>query len=130
MTLTIISQIIGAVPRAPSPTDFADDSLDADVSDPELALIARRVKSELRRNGTTPVPEGGGPTTVKLNIVWRPHPLDPHGKSEVWAAQQKRVSLVLVGSGWLACLPPSHSMTISTRYVPSLQTLQVYASSI
>ncbi|KAI0822059.1 hypothetical protein BC628DRAFT_1412599 [Trametes gibbosa] len=85
-----VDRVIGAAPRAPSPTDFADDSFDTVVSDPELASIARRVKSELQRNGGTPIPEEGGPTTVKLKIIWRPHPLDAHGRSTVWGAEQKR----------------------------------------
>ncbi|KAI0373662.1 hypothetical protein BV20DRAFT_1041718 [Pilatotrama ljubarskyi] len=85
-----INQIVGDVVREPSPTDFADESVDTVVLDDELAAIARRVREEARRHEGTPIPEGGGPETVKLRIVWTPHPLDPDRRQEVWGMVQKR----------------------------------------
>ncbi|KAI0357533.1 hypothetical protein OH77DRAFT_1422395 [Trametes cingulata] len=85
-----VHQLVGDLVREASPIDFADESVDTVVLDDELAAIARRVKEEARRHGGTPVPEGGGPETVKLRIVWTPHPLNPEGRQEVWAMKQKR----------------------------------------
>ncbi|KAH9889910.1 hypothetical protein C8Q73DRAFT_793280 [Cubamyces lactineus] len=85
-----IRQFVGSVQRAPSPTDIADESVDTVVLDAELASIAQRVKSQTSRLEGTPVPEGGGPEVVNLKITWRPHPLDPHRRPEVWTMQQKR----------------------------------------
>ncbi|KAI0330495.1 hypothetical protein GY45DRAFT_1302853 [Cubamyces sp. BRFM 1775] len=85
-----IREFVGAVYRPPSPTDLADESMDTVVLDKELASIAQRVKSQTSRLEGTPVPEGGGPETVNLKITWRPHPLDPQRRTEVWTMRQKR----------------------------------------
>ncbi|KAI0631929.1 hypothetical protein C8Q77DRAFT_1122755 [Trametes polyzona] len=85
-----VNQVVGDVPRAPSPTNLVDDSFDTIVADAELAAVAQRIRSEMLRNGGTPVPEGGGPENVRLTILWRPHPLDPNGQAEVWDKVQKR----------------------------------------
>ncbi|OJT09434.1 hypothetical protein TRAPUB_14097 [Trametes pubescens] len=84
-----VNQVVGIVPRAPSPTDFADDSVDTIVLDDEMASIARRVKLDMTRQGS-PVREGGGPETVKLKVFWKPHPLNPSGHADIWAMVQKR----------------------------------------
>ncbi|KAI9058136.1 hypothetical protein FKP32DRAFT_1669077 [Trametes sanguinea] len=86
-----IRVIVGEVGRSASPTfDVVDDSVDTIVLDPELASIAKRVKAEVGRQGGTPVPEGGGPEIVTLKIIWKPHPLNPNGRPEVWAMKQRR----------------------------------------
>ncbi|KAL7280099.1 hypothetical protein ACG7TL_006514 [Trametes sanguinea] len=86
-----IRVIIGDVGRSASPTfDMADDSVDAVVLDPELASIAKRVKAEAERQGSTPAPEGGGPEIVTLKVIWKPHPLNPNGRPELWAMKQRR----------------------------------------
>ncbi|CDO69907.1 hypothetical protein BN946_scf184884.g66 [Trametes cinnabarina] len=86
-----VRNVVGSVGRAASPTlDVGDDTMDNIVSDPELASIARRVKAEAARQGGTPAPEGGGPENVTLRVMWKPHPLNPNGRSEVWSMRQKR----------------------------------------
>ncbi|KAI0754741.1 hypothetical protein C8Q80DRAFT_1140698 [Daedaleopsis nitida] len=84
-----VQQFVGARPRAPSPTDFADESTDTIILDPELAKIARRVQSEGMR-GTTPVVESGGPEEVRIRVVWKLHPCNPNGVQETWGITQKR----------------------------------------
>lgn len=90
------SQVVGIVPRAPSPTDFADESVDTIVLDDEMESIARRVKLDMKRQEGTPVREGGGPETVKLKILWKPHPLNPSGRADIWAMVQKRVGTLAI----------------------------------
>ncbi|KAI8994208.1 hypothetical protein BD414DRAFT_481764 [Trametes punicea] len=86
-----LNEVLGDILRAPSPNwDLTDDSVDAVVLDPELASIAERVRAEARRQGSSPVPEGGGPETVKLKVIWKPHPLDPNGRSKIWIMVQRR----------------------------------------
>ncbi|EIW59359.1 uncharacterized protein TRAVEDRAFT_166699 [Trametes versicolor FP-101664 SS1] len=85
-----VNQVVGILPRPPSPTDFADESVDTIVLDDEMASIARRVQLDMKRQEGTPVREGGGPETVKLKIIWKPHPLNPNGRADIWAMVQKR----------------------------------------
>ncbi|KAI0667739.1 hypothetical protein C8Q78DRAFT_1052335 [Trametes maxima] len=84
-----INEFVGIV-REPSPTDFGNESIDAIVQDPELASIARRVKSQANRLGSSPAPEGGGPESVRLKILWKPHPLATDARPQVWSFEQKR----------------------------------------
>ena len=76
-----------------------DDSMDTIVLDPELASIARRVHREAEIRGGTPGDEQGGPERVQIKVLWKPHPLNPEGKSETWSIEQKRVrTFTRVGS--------------------------------
>ncbi|KAI0647844.1 hypothetical protein C8Q79DRAFT_952190 [Trametes meyenii] len=84
-----INEFMGTV-REPSPTDFGNESIDTIVQDPELASIARRVKSQAHRFESSPAPEGGGPENVKLKILWKPHPLATDVRPQVWSFEQKR----------------------------------------
>ncbi|KAI0763599.1 hypothetical protein BD413DRAFT_483803 [Trametes elegans] len=85
-----VNSMLGIVARAPSPTEYADDSVDTIVLDPELASVAQRVKAEAQRREGTPIPMGGGPENVKLRVVWKSHPLNPDGRSEELGIVQKR----------------------------------------
>ncbi|CCL98858.1 uncharacterized protein FIBRA_00864 [Fibroporia radiculosa] len=81
-----VRQFLGAVSRSESPpVDFADDSTDTIVLDPELASIAQQMKSQssqLRFGGTSSPPDTGGPPTVTLKVRWVPHPQDK--SSQTW----------------------------------------------
>ncbi len=128
-TLTMASsQVVGIVPRAPSPTDFADDSVDTIVLDDEMASIARRVKLDMTRQGS-PVREGGGPETVKLKVFWKPHPLNPSGHADIWAMVQKRVCTLEEFCEERPSLLTLYSTRISIRCLPRLQTSRVYVST-
>ena len=73
--------------------EIFDDSMDTIVLDPELASIARRVKTDAKLRGGTPGADLGGPTTVELKVTWKPHPLNPQGAAQIWGFKQKRVCI-------------------------------------
>ncbi|KAI1794969.1 hypothetical protein LXA43DRAFT_995081 [Ganoderma leucocontextum] len=85
-----VQRLVGVQPRAPSPTEGADESMDTIVLDPELASIAQRIHKEAEMRGGTPVADQGGPEQVQIKVLWKPHPLNPDGKSETWGIEQKR----------------------------------------
>jgi hypothetical protein len=87
--------------RPPSPTytrPAADNSADLDL-DPELARIAREVKSRPgvmaraasgSNQPTRAVSEAVGPEVVTVRVRWRPHPQDPDGREHAWSYQMRR----------------------------------------
>ncbi|KAI0926871.1 hypothetical protein AcV5_007550 [Taiwanofungus camphoratus] len=93
-----IRQFMGVAPRPASPTFIGDDSNDTIVLDPELESIARRVRTEASQRhmihstdgDSRLTPEGGGPETVAIKLLWQPHPLNPTGQSGAWAFKIKR----------------------------------------
>ena len=91
------SDIIPIEVRAPSPTNFADESADTIVLDPELASIKKLVRSgqlahtPSASRGTTPALDGG-PETVTIRVKWKPHPMNDAAKSQQWDFKMKRVS--------------------------------------
>ncbi|TBU23746.1 hypothetical protein BD311DRAFT_767928 [Dichomitus squalens] len=85
-----VQQLVGVQPRAPSPTEFADESTDNIVLAPELASIAQRVQVEAKMRAGSSAAESGGPEKVQIKVQWTPHPLDPNGKAEAWGIEQKR----------------------------------------
>ena len=91
MYLQLYRESLGGRPRAPSPTDHFDDSVDDTTLDPELASIAQRVHTNANLRGQTPHADVGGPPEVQLKVFWKPHPLNPQGKSQIWGFKQKRV---------------------------------------
>ena len=94
-----LRRLVGIQPRAPSPIEGMDDSMDTIILDPELASIARRVHRETELRGGTPGDDQGGPERVQIKVLWKPHPLNPEGKSETWGIEQKRVrTFTRVGS--------------------------------
>ncbi|KDQ62609.1 hypothetical protein JAAARDRAFT_30522 [Jaapia argillacea MUCL 33604] len=93
----LVRQALDIVPRAPSPTSFDDDdSTDTIVLDPELASIAREVKSQSshtisRLREVSLGPELiGGPEAVIIKVHWLPHPLDDAGRRKTWGFKLKR----------------------------------------
>ena len=66
--------------------------MDTIILDPELASIAQRVHKEAEMRGGTPLDDQGGPEQVQIKVLWKPHPLNPEGRSETWGIEQKRVS--------------------------------------
>ncbi|PIL22748.1 hypothetical protein GSI_15441 [Ganoderma sinense ZZ0214-1] len=85
-----VQRLVGIQPRAPSPTEGMDDSMDTIVLDPELASIARRIHKEAEMRGGTPGDDQGGPEQVQIKVLWKPHPLNPEGREETWGIVQKR----------------------------------------
>lgn len=93
-------RMLGSIPRAPSPTADADDSVDGIELDPELAMIARSAKIEAQRQMSTPAIDSrssspvrvGGPENVTIKVRWKSHPLDPSPRNVVYEYLMRRVS--------------------------------------
>ncbi|KAH9936527.1 uncharacterized protein B0H18DRAFT_868563 [Fomitopsis serialis] len=89
-----IRQIMGSVPRAASPIEVVDvdDSVDNIELDPELASIAKAMKSsaaERAREGSA-APDVGGPPVVTIRVKWIPHPKNPIAREQIWGFKVKR----------------------------------------
>ncbi|KAJ3894225.1 hypothetical protein GG344DRAFT_41513 [Lentinula edodes] len=79
--------------RQSSP-DIEDDFEEEDsfVYDPQLAKIAQNVKSQsklLDHNSSSAEPNGGN-DTVNITVRWEPHPLNEHGKRDIWGFKLDR----------------------------------------
>jgi hypothetical protein len=88
-------QTLNSGPRASSPTWLtADDSNDSINLDPELAQIARDIRTAPATTTTTTTigESGGGPEVVTVKVKWQPHPLDDAARPMVWGFKIKRVS--------------------------------------
>ncbi|KZT67274.1 hypothetical protein DAEQUDRAFT_694384 [Daedalea quercina L-15889] len=87
-----IRQIMGAVPRAPTPIEIVDDSNDNIDLDPELASIAKQMQStaaERAREGSA-APDTGGPPIVSIKVKWVPHPKNSAAREQIWGFKVKR----------------------------------------
>ncbi|KAI0784794.1 hypothetical protein C8Q75DRAFT_723568, partial [Abortiporus biennis] len=86
-----VMQLLNVEKRAPSPTYVADESTDTIVLDPELASIAKQVKSQtLDSRGHSMTPFDISDAVVSLKVRWKCHPLNESGKPEVWEFKLKR----------------------------------------
>ncbi|KAJ4482294.1 hypothetical protein J3R30DRAFT_2152541 [Lentinula aciculospora] len=73
-----------------------DDSLEEEdifIYDPQLAKIAKNVKSQSNFTGHTSssVEPGGGNDSVNISVKWEPHPLNEHGKRQTWGFKLDRI---------------------------------------
>ncbi|KAF8842199.1 hypothetical protein BDN67DRAFT_1010029 [Paxillus ammoniavirescens] len=84
-----IRQALAVEPRAPSPTYFADDSMDTIVLDPELAKIDEAIRKQARHSQLD-VEQAGGPEVVTIKVRWRPHPLNSSAEKHVWVFKMQR----------------------------------------
>lgn len=85
-------QALAHAPRAASPTQFAgDDSTDTIVQDldEELASIIRNPQPSF--NNSQQPASSSTDDTVVLNVKWKPHPLNEHGKEEEFGFKLNRV---------------------------------------
>ncbi|KIK91591.1 hypothetical protein PAXRUDRAFT_13704 [Paxillus rubicundulus Ve08.2h10] len=85
----LVRQALAIEPRAPSPTHFADDSIDTIVLDPELAKIAEAVRKQAL-NSQLDMEQVGGPEIVTIKVRWRPHPLNSSAEKHVWVFKMQR----------------------------------------
>ncbi|KAG6817010.1 hypothetical protein H0H87_000906 [Tephrocybe sp. NHM501043] len=78
----------------PQPTttrdDYEYDNDDALFKNPELARLAKSVKSrpQAQMAYSSPAPEGAD--TIQISVKWKLHPLDPNGKEDVWVFKMNR----------------------------------------
>jgi len=84
----LVRQTLDSAPRAPSPTWQADDSIENINLDPELAKIAREIRTAPTSVGIDE--GGGGPEVVTVKVRWHPHPLDDAARPEIWGFKMKR----------------------------------------
>lgn len=59
--------------------------------DPELAKIAREIRTAPTTTAAWGEGTGGGPEVVTVKVKWQPHPLDDAARPEVWEFKMKRV---------------------------------------
>ena len=90
--------------------------MDTIILDPELASIAQRVHKEAEMRGGTPLDDQGGPEQVQIKVLWKPHPLNPEGRSETWDIEQKRV-----GTLTSFRVTSSQKLSIARQLLPSLR---------
>ncbi|EED79426.1 predicted protein [Postia placenta Mad-698-R] len=86
-----IREIMGIIPRAPSPTYEEEESADVFELDPELARIRAQIRSQSDSFETPASQDTGGPPTVAVKVRWIPHPQNPAARSDVWGFKLNRV---------------------------------------
>ncbi|KAH7927763.1 hypothetical protein BV22DRAFT_248311 [Leucogyrophana mollusca] len=86
----LVRQALDIGPRPVSPVQFADDSTDTIVLDPELAKIAETIRNQASQPKKSEPEQAGGPEEVILKVRWRPHPLQEDTRKHVWAFKMRR----------------------------------------
>ncbi|KAG6902529.1 hypothetical protein C0995_015347 [Termitomyces sp. Mi166 len=86
----LVEQTLNTAPVPP--TRNRDDDIEVNdealFTNPELVKLANSVKSRASSQATSPAPEGVD--TVQVAVRWKPHPLNPEGREDLWVFKMNR----------------------------------------
>ncbi|KAG6853057.1 hypothetical protein C0991_007201 [Blastosporella zonata] len=78
------------IPATASRDDYDDDYDDTVFMNPELARLAKSVKSRPQSQAPFASPAPEGMDTVLISVKWKPHPRNLNGREDTWVFKMNR----------------------------------------